>query len=215
MDDEVYLVLEYENRIIYIPFRKLEFVDAFTCGYDNPQALCKVINDYLELGIPNDEMLDAYLSENIYKVNDDTQEFEKRYLAIQYSGNIYDYNDLAIKLGNLIRYDAGRIKEFSGLQNVIDNYIKKHCQHRRLLENDPDKIANAYLGKDYKRKKNCYFTLKDFGYKIRTVRPKVDKTKTSIQLAEEDKNLFCYLIDMTIDDLKEYVAMQERKGMHR
>ncbi len=160
-------------------------------------------------------MLDAYLSENIYKVNDDTQEFEKRYLAIQYSGNIYDYNDLAIKLGSLIRYDTERIKEFSGLQNVIDNYINKHCQHRQLSDKDPDKIVNAYLGKDYKRKKNCYFTLKDLGYTIRTMKPKVDPTKTSIQLAEEDRNLLCYLVDMTLDDLKQYVAMQEREGMHR
>ena len=102
--NEVYLVLEYEHRIIYIPFRKLEYVDEFTCGYDSPQALCKIINDYLELGIPDNEMLDAYLSDGIDKIYDDMQEYDKRYLAIQYTRDIYDDADLHAKFGNFIRY---------------------------------------------------------------------------------------------------------------
>lgn len=214
-DAEVYLVLEYENRVIYIPFRKLEYVDAFTCGYENPQELCKVINDYLELGIPDDEMLDAYLSENISKVYDDSQENYDRHLAIQYSRHIFDYNELIYKLGNVIKHDTGRIRRFSGLQNVIDNYTKKNCKNRPLLDSDPEKIVKDYFKDNYKRKKASYFILSDMGYKFRRVNPKIDKTKTGIQLAEEEKDLFCYLVDMRIDDLKEYVALEERKGMHR
>ena len=213
--NEIYLVLEYEHRIIYIPFRKLEYVDEFTCGYDSPQALCKIINDYLELGIPEDEMLDAYLSENIYKINDDMQEFDKRYLAIQYTRDLYDYNDLQVKFGNFIRYNSAKTYAFSGLDKVITNYRNKYRDGKALLDKDPDKISQAYLGTDYKRKKECYFKLKDMGYHVKINKPYIDPTKTSIAVAEEDKHLFCWLIDMTLDDLKEYVAKQENKGMKR
>ena len=32
---EVYLVIEFESRIVYIPFKDLASVDSFTIGFDN------------------------------------------------------------------------------------------------------------------------------------------------------------------------------------
>lgn len=213
--EEMYLVLEYEHRLVYLPFRKLEYVDAFTCGYEDRVELCDTINRYLELGIPREEILDAYLSENIYKTGDDNQEYEKRYLAIQYKHDNYDVEDLKNKLASFMKYKKDKVFIFSGLKQVVKNYKNKYRGDKTLLDVDYDKIARAYLGVDYKRQKECYFKLKDMGYKIRINKLVIDPKKTSIQLEEDDKNNMCWFCDMQLDDLKKYVADQESVSKKR
>lgn len=206
--DEVYLVLEYERQRIYIPFSKLEYVDAFTCGYEDRLELCAIINKYLELAIPQDEMLDAYLSENIYKTSDDNQEYEKRYLGVKYKRDNYDVEDLKNKLASFMKYKKDKIFVFRGLKQVIKNYKNKYRGDKTLLDADYDKIARAYIGVDYKRQKECYFKLKDMGYKIKINKLKEAPTKTSIELEEEDKANLCWFTNMRLDELKEYVNNQ-------
>jgi hypothetical protein len=205
---EVYLVLEYERKKIYIPFSKLEYVDAFTCGYEDKLELCEIINKYLELGIPKDEMLDAYLSESIYKVNDDMQEFNNRSLAIKYKHDNYDIDDLKNKLASFMKYKKDKIYIFRGLKQVVKNYKNKYRGDKTLLDADYNKIAKAYIGVDYKRQKECYFKLKDMNYKIKINKLVVDPTKTNIQLEEEDKMNLCWFTNMHLEDLKEYVNNQ-------
>lgn len=211
---EVYLVLEYERKKIYIPFSKLEYVDAFTCGYEDKLELCEIINKYLELGIPKDEMLDAYLSESIYKVNDDMQEFNNRSLAIKYKHDNYDIDDLKNKLASFMKYKKDKIYIFRGLKQVVKNYKNKYRGDKTLLDADYNKIAKAYIGVDYKRQKECYFKLKDMNYKIKINKLVVDPTKTNIQLEEEDKMNLCWFTNMHLEDLKEYVNNQI-KGQSR
>lgn len=206
--DEVYLVLEYDTQIIYIPFTKLEYVDAFTSGYNDKVELCEAINRYLELAIPKDEILDAYLSENIYKVNDDMQEFEKRYLAIIYKHDNYDKDDLKNQLARFMKYKKDKIFVFRGLKQVVKNYKNKYRGDKTLLDADYDKIARAYIGVDYKRQKECYFKLKDMHYKIKINKVVVDPTKTSTKLEAEDKMNLCWFANMRLEDLKEYVNNQ-------
>ena len=205
---EVYLVLEYERKKIYIPFSKLEYVDAFTCGYEDKLELCEIINKYLELGIPKDEMLDAYLSESIYKVNDDMQEFNNLILAIKYKHNNYDIDDLKNKLASFMKYKKDKIYIFRGLKQVVKNYKNKYRGDKTLLDADYNKIAKAYIGVYYKRQKECYFKLKDMNYKIKINKLVVDPTKTNIQLEEEDKMNLCWFTNMHLEDLKEYVNNQ-------
>ena len=75
MNNPIYLVLEFDNTLINIPFRHLEYVDSFTEMYDNPLDLVAVLNKYLELGIPKEEILDAYLATSLYNINDDEQQY--------------------------------------------------------------------------------------------------------------------------------------------
>ena len=35
MNNPIYLVLEFDNKIIYLPFKNLEYVDNYTIGFDN------------------------------------------------------------------------------------------------------------------------------------------------------------------------------------
>ena len=212
--DLIYLVLEYERQKIYIPFSKLEYVDAFTREYNDKIELCEAINKYLELAIPKDEILDAYLSENIYKVNDDMQEFEKRYLTIIYKRDNYNQNDLKNKLASFIKYKKDKVFVFRGLKQVIKNYKNKYRGDKTLLDADYDKIARAYIEVDYKRQKECYFKLKDMNYKIMINKVMVDSPKTNIKLEEEDKMNLCWFTNMRLDELKEYVNNQV-KGRSR
>ena len=137
---EVYLVLEYERGTIYIPFPKLEYVDAFTSNFEDKIELCEAISKYLELGIPKDEMLDAYLSESIYKANDDMQEFNIRYLAIKYKRDNYDQDDLNKQLASFMKYKKDKIFVLRGLKQVIKNYKNKYRGDKTLLDADYDKL---------------------------------------------------------------------------
>ncbi len=210
---EVYLVLEYESGIIYLPFCDLESVDALTVGYSSPLDLCALVNDFLELGIPRDQMLDAYLSDSVNNVYDDMQEYNKRYLAVKYRNDNYDINDLKIKFINYIKYNK-QLDDFVGLEKVISRYKNKYAKNRLLIDRDFDKIALAYLGDSYKRSKECFFKLKDKGY-----RTKINHVNIHYHNMEELNNdlqeaLIRYT-NMTIPELKEYVYMQREKGMGR
>ena len=212
----IYLVLEYENRLVYIPFKDLACIDEFTTRFDNPLELCAIINDYLDLDIPRSEMLDAYLSEDINNIYDDMQEYNKRYLAIKYKRDNYDNLDLGIKFTNFIRFNIEKANLFIGLDKVIDHYKEKYCKYRKLMDKDISKIALAYLGSDYKRRKECYYKLKDLGYRTKTNEFHIDYAETSIkELEEEDKMLLVLLTNMTIQELKEYVSNQDNKGRKR
>jgi hypothetical protein len=153
-------------------------------------------------------MLDAYLSESIYKVNDDMQEFNNRSLAIKYKHDNYDIDDLKNKLASFMKYKKDKIYIFRGLKQVVKNYKNKYRGDKTLLDADYNKIAKAYIGVDYKRQKECYFKLKDMNYKIKINKLVVNPTKTNIQLEEEDKMNLCWFTNMHLEDLKEYVNNQ-------
>ena len=206
---EIYLVIEFESRIIYLPFKDLESVDNFTVCFDNLLELAASINDYLSLNIPNDEILDVYLSEDIDKIYDDNQEYNKRYLAVKYRRDNYDKSDLEKTFMTYLKYGIKKINEHSGLKNVIDNYEDKHVKNKKasLEDKDMEKIALLYLGNDYKRHKECFFKLKDKGYKIRINIPKIDYSNPK-KLEEEDKMLLTMFTGMNIEELKTYVLSQ-------
>ena len=210
----VYLVLEYERGVYYIPFKNMAAVDEFTSRYTSPLELCAVINDLLELNIPRDEMLDAYLSQSIDDVFDDMQEYNKRYLAVKYKNHNFDDLDLDIKFANLIRYGGNKTKNFIGLDKVIAHYKNKYCKNRDFMDKDIDKVALAYLGSEYKRRKECFFKLKDMGYSIKINQVHINYSDLKA-LKDEEEMLLMLLTNMSISKLKEYVNNQHNKGMKR
>lgn len=210
----VYLVLEYESGLYYIPFKDLACVDEFTSRYNSPLELCAVINDYLDLGKEREEMLDAYLTDNLDKLDDDMQEYDKRYLAIKYKRDNYDNLDLEIKFSNFIRHNMEKVNNFIGLDKVISHYKDKYRKGGNLLDRDADKISLAYLGSDYKRRKECFFKLKDLGYKTKINDVHVSYANLK-EMEEEDKMMLVLLTNMTIPELMEYVNSQSQKGITR
>ena len=147
MNSVIYLVMEYDNRKIYLPFKSLKDVDDYTSGFDNPLELVATTGSILELDIPNEEILDAYLSLDIDKIDDDMQEYNARYLAIKYRKDDYVKSDLE---RNFIKYTLSNINYgafdiFKGLENIYSNYVKKHASGRKINEKDITRIALLYL----------------------------------------------------------------------
>lgn len=211
----VYLVLEFDTRIIYLPFKDLEIVDCFTVMYDNPLELVASFNQLLELNIPNTEILDAYLSESIDKINDDMQEFDKRYLAIKYRNDNFDKESIKIVLANYLKESIKRIDEYNGFSQVLNNYCrKKDGKYTNLTDKDIEYVAKRYLGNNYKRYKECFFKLKDKKRNIKINEIKIDYTKIK-ELEEAEKMTLIVGTDMSIDELKAYTESQYEIGKKR
>ncbi len=210
---EVYLVIEYENQIIYLPFKDLASVDGFTVCFDNLLELAASINDYLSLNIPNEKILDVYLSEDIDKICDDNQAYNKRYLAVKYSRDNFITKDLERTFINYLKNGISHINDHSGLKIVFDNYCKKHVNDKKayLEDRDIERIALLYLGDNYKRHKETFFKLRDKGYKIKINETRRDYTKVS-EYEEDDKMLLTMFTGMTIDELHDFVISQNKVG---
>ena len=216
MNNTIYLVLEFDNNLINIPFRNLEYVDSFTEMYDNPLDLVAVLNKYLELGIPKEEILDAYLATNLYNINDDDQQYKDRSLAIKYNYNRFNKDDLLLKLINYLKSDLTHLHDFSGMENILNNYRKKKNLTSNITDKEIEAISNIYLNDSYKRRKECYFKLKDKGIKIKVDEYKIDYHKVTIkELEEEEKQLLVILTNMSLDELKEYTHKQMASGHTR
>ena len=124
MNKNIFLVLQYDYQYIYIPFNSLKDVDNYTVGFDNPLDLVATTGSILELNMPNEEILDAYLSEGEDKITDDSQEFKRRYLTIKYRRDDYVKDDLERKFSEYISFNLHNkvFDEFNGLKNFYDKY---------------------------------------------------------------------------------------------
>ena len=213
MNKNIYLVLEYDYQYIYLPFVSLKDVDNYTVGFDNVLDLVATTGSILELGIPNNEIVDAYLSETIDQIADDTQEFSKRYLSIKYRHD--DYNKLALENNfiNYINYNLRKhaLDEFNGLRYVYDNYLKAYVTNRELLDSDMSKIALLYLDNNYKRYKECYYILKDKNIKTKINEKHLIYNDENIKkMYEEDKEMLIRGTGLAISELQDYVSKQNK-----
>lgn len=212
----IYLVLEFDNNIINIPFNGLEYVDEFTVMYDNPLELVASISQLLDFGIPNEEILDAYLASSLYNINDDQQEFKDRSLAIKYNRDRFDKNDLKIKLANYVKSDISRMSEYSGFENILNNYCNKKKMAGAITDREIDAVSDIYLSDNYKRRKESYFKLKDKGIRTKVDELKIDYSKTTLnKLLEDEKYLLVTLTNKSLDELKEYTHKQLVSGHTR
>ena len=216
MNNNIYLVLEFDNNYINIPFGDLASVDEFTQIFDNPLELVGALDDYLELGLPREEILDAYLASSLYNINDDSQEFRDRTMAIKYNRDRFDNNDLKIKLVAYLKGNLSRLKELSGMEQILENYRKKKKTNRDISDKEIEAVGAIYLDSSYKRKKECYFKLKDKGIKTKTNEYKIDYRKTTIEeLIKDDIMALISLTNMSLNELREYTHRQLASGRTR
>ena len=213
---EVYLVIEYDKGLIYIPFKNIECVDYFTVAYDNLLDLASSINKILDINVDNKEIMDVYLVDDISKIDNDMQEYNKRYLAVKYSNNNFIKEDIVNKFGNYLCENIKRIDKHVGLHQVFINYINKYHKEGKITKEDIYKIAKLYLGDNYIRYKDFYFRYKDKGYKFR-IRENKDKysKKRMLQIDKDSIMLLTMFTGMNIEELKEYVGIQMKSGYKR
>lgn len=203
---DIYLVIEYESGIIYLPFKSIKDVDAFTVEYDNLLELAASIGDILELGIPKKEITDVYLSQGKDKVFDDMQEHapNRRYLAVKYSNNDFVQDDIRKVFISYLGSNIGAKDKPYGLEQVIMNYCNKYNKGNNLSASDIEKIASLYLGDNYVRYKDFYFTYKDRGYKFKISRNEHVFMNTPLE-NQELKRLLEYTTGYTKAELIDYI----------
>ena len=206
---EVYLVIQYEDRFIYLPFRDLISVDDFTETFDNLLELAASVNDYLSLGFPNQKILDVYLSESVAKITDDSQAYDKRYLEVKYSRDNFISKEVEKSFISYLKSGINRVNEQPGLKIVFDNYCKKYVNGKKayLEDKDIERIALLYLSDNYKRHKDIFFKLRDRGYKMKIHEFEHDYTKIK-EKEEADKMLLSMVTGMNMDELKAFVLDQ-------
>ena len=213
---EVYLVIEYVSGLIYLPFKNIESIDYFTVAYDNLLDLASSINKILNLDLSNNEILDVYLSESIDKINDDMQEYCKRYLAVKYSNNNFIMEDVKNKFGLYLNESIKRIDKHNGLHEVFINYINKYRPNGKVTSEDINKIAALYLGDNYLRYKDFYFRYKDKGYKFKINNDKVKYSKEMLDKIDKDSEMLLTMFTgYNIKGLREYVIKQMKSGYRR
>lgn len=216
MSNNIYLVLEFDNELINIPFKDLASVDEFTQIFDNPLELVAAMDDYLELDIPREEILDAYLASSLYNIKDDGQEFRDRSLAIKYNRDRFDRKDLQIKLVSYLNGNLKRLKEFSGMEQILANYRKKRSLNGEVMAREIEALCAIYLERNYKRQKECFFKLRDKGVKTKVNEYHVDYRKTTIEeIVAYDMRTLMATTGMSLVELRSYAHRQLTKGMHR
>ena len=209
----VYLVIQYDKEIIYLPFKDIASVDAFTVGYDNLLELAASVGDIVKIGIPNSEIVDVYLSSSMEKVNDDMQEFDKRSLAVKYSRDNYSEEEVRDKFVEYLSKHAKKFDNFRDFKAVLNNYKNKYGNS--LGEDDIVKIAKLYFGNNYNRFKEWYFKLRDKGYKFKNREHKVKYSSDMVkQIQEDNKMALVMLTGYSEDELHDYVISQIKKGQN-
>ncbi len=213
---EVYLVVEYDNGLFYLPFKNLECVDYFTVAFDNLIDLATYLTKILDLNIPKKEILDVYLADHIDKVNNDNNEYNKRYLAVKYSKDNFIMEDVKNKFAEYLSESIKRVDKYPGLHQVFMNYMNKYHK-KTITKEDIKKIATLYLGNTYQRYKDFYFRYKDKGYKFRIKETSKKKySKKELEQIEKDNTMLLIMFtNMNLTELSEYVNNQLSKGMHR
>ena len=214
--ESIYLVMEFDNNRIYLPFKSLIDLDNYTVGFDNMLELVATTKDILGLSIPNEEILDAYISTDIDNIEDDMQEFNDRYLSIKYMRDNYDKKDLEKKFIKYVKSNLNRsFSEFAGLKNIYDNYVIKYLANRTITDTDISKISLLYLGDNYKRYKDVFYKLKDKKVNVKILEKEIKYTKENIdKMYEEDIMLLVNGTNMSIPELNECISRQN-KGMTR
>ena len=210
---EVYLVIEYEDRLYYLPFKDLVSVDEFTVCFDNLLELAASINDYLGLDYDNGKILDVYLSESIDKIDNDNQAYNKRYLAVKYKRDNFIRSEIEKVFIKYLKGQISNINDYSRLKMVFDNYYNKYIKDKKnyLEDKDRERIALLYLGDKYQRYKEVFFKLRDKGYKMKINEIKHDYTKKE-QYEEDDKMLLTMFTGMNLGELRDFVLKQNEVG---
>ena len=158
----VSLVLEFDDRVIAIPFRGLEKLDRFTIGYDNKVELFNSLTKLLDFRFKRERVNNIYIQ---YIVKDKKISI----LPVKYSQDDFDIDDLKNVYKEYYKDDHTRIKSTTnGIRHVKHETILNYLYNGLEVTNmDIDKAVDSFLKGGYKKYRAAYFTLKKHGYKVK------------------------------------------------
>ena len=204
--DEILLFIITDRGNIAIPFKNLLEVDSYTIRFENILELLKKIGKIVKKDLSSLRVIDSYLEYNYnYRTTRENVDLNGK-LPIKYKDDNYDADNLITGFAEYLKGDYQRIKQFN-IKFVrvpaIENYIRGNGI---LTDEDIDMAVNAYF-KDgnYKKRREVYFKLKNFGKKIIINKYREDKVSGNGDLSKFEIN------DEYLSSLADYARKGEEE----
>lgn len=156
MGERVYLNVDTNEGLLFIPFVGLRELDLFTVGYENSFELINSLNRMLDIFIDIDSVKRIYISGDMYKKSD-----KGSLSKIKYSSDNFDKELLAKMYALYLKQDRRRVMR-SDIRNIITEGMVKFKGGKSLSDKDIEKAVEIYFDKDYKNQRDAYFIIKDF-----------------------------------------------------
>lgn len=207
MGKEVCLNIETSKGLIVIPFLGLRELDYFTVGYKNSFELVNSLCKILDLSISTFDVIRIYISSDKYK---DTRNSSLGY--IKYRDDNYNVESVREMFSLYLRQDHRRIR-YCDIRYVTTEGMIKFNGGDSISDNEIKLAVNAFLGNNYKKQRDIYFLIKDFGG-VRTEKLSDDYleeyTVNLSKLESKEDDIYQYFVDLSSRGEKELsIAMDE------
>ena len=157
---KVSLVLEFNNRVMTIPFKDISLLDEFTVSCSDKDELTNKLKDVYDITITGN----IYKADIQYIVNNR----KVFYLPIKYSEDDFEIEDLISVYKKYYEDDHTRIKTTEGgIKYVKHDTINAYLHGKEITNTEIDHVVNSFFKGSYKKYRDAYFTLKRYGYKVK------------------------------------------------
>ena len=175
MENKVILNIDTENGLYVIPFLDLKKLDAFTTGFENEEEMIKALNRILDLSIETKDIISIYISSDRYKKRDNDS-----LSCIKYSKDNFNVDSLREMFSLYLKQDHRRIRK-TDVRFVNTDEMLRFQAGKPISDKGIELAVRAFLGTDYKKQRDTYFTIRNFG----TIR--VDKVSRNIEDTKKDE----------------------------
>lgn len=193
MGNEVYLNIETNKGLIMIPFLGIKELDCFTVGYGSGAELIDSLCEILDLNISLLDVIRIYISGDRYKNNGNSS-----LNYIKYRADNYNVESVREMLSLYLRQDHRRIK-YCDVRHVATDGMVKFKGGKAITDREINLAVKAFFTGDYKKQRDMYFLIKDFGGvridKLSDDHKKQYKTELSKMESKED-DFYQYLIEL-------------------
>lgn len=198
MDKEIYLKLETYKGILTIPFPDIFLADMFTVSYSNMGELVESLIKMLGLEIEIYDVENVYLSFDKYNRGIDSE-----CLPVKYSTDNFNFESLKDAFVMYLQEDTDRILS-TDVRYVKSVDMNTFLETRMLNKYEIERLVRAFFGKGlgYKRKREIYFLLKDYG-KFNIL---IDKVKMNFHVDRQKLSIYSNGCDDYLNYLLELSA---------
>lgn len=194
MENRVMLNIDTENGMYVIPFLDLKKLDGFTAGFENEQEMIDALNRILDLDIDMDDIISINISLDKYKERKGSS-----LSCIKYSGDNWNIDSLRDMFSLFLKQDHRRIRH-NDVRFVNTDSMLRFQAGRPISDKAIDVAVKVFLGVDYKKQRDTYFMIRDFGtVRVDRVSRDMDNIKKSDLSKTEAYNdeFVQYLIELS------------------
>lgn len=206
MGDRVFLNIDTNDGYVVIPFKGLKELDYFTIGYRDEGELIDSLNKLLDLSLKMEDIVRIYISSIKYKYNKNSS-----LSCIKYSGDNYNVDSLRNMLSLYLRQDHRRLSRCD-VRHVITEGMINFKAGKPVSDRDIEIAVKVYLKSDYKKQRDMYFMIKNFGSIVIDKLSKEDRDRVILsEMGTKDEDSFVqYLIELASRGEEELeIAMDE------